>query len=727
MSAKVRAKGGLGTVKGRQGGGSPSREVAKGMRLTAPRPRKPDTRKGDRHRTPRHGDRHKTRTREEAANLARIREQVGLDITASLDEAREGINWNRRRSAEKTLLAWISTYGIGTFIDDVPDGHLPEVVEAIEMALKTAQPYQVLMPRKHGKTSYVAAAAAWLLVTGQSKFLCVIGANRDAACDIVANIAMLCDNDIFAQDYPEIVVPINRSNYGRRNITYNGKPCGYRRTRGMLLFPTIEYDDGPAPISGAIIKGFGKNSAIRGQRHGTQRPDVVLGDDLQTTESAKNARRVKQDYEKLTRDIANLSGRQKLKVLIAATVIAQNDLAETLRANKAWKTTFFKAFISWPTDYTKNPRNGLWAKYFRLYESEDAREVGNHDESLAFYETNREAMDAGAEVLTPSKFDPDQWEVSTVQAYMNKIHADGMSAFRAELQMEPDIGDFALKITPKEVMAKDGGFAEYEVPSGYLHLFASTDLNLSYALTTTITAYKADGSGAMVYHETFPCSIDGKLTGPAYYRAAMEVLTAYAKRLKGFGLPIYAWGIDCSGTPFEPVTDFARTCQKVHGIKCLAMSGKANSRINLLAKNRIENARAGCILVGDAVRLASSASHIAGREWLNWNSDLYREQVHKALLSPLGSLGSLDLYHTTSRSRDEFAIQVCNEKLLTKVDNSFGRTEYRWESKEPHDYLDSTAQGMALAAFCGVGAQATSAASAPHRKKAARQVQITCL
>lgn len=720
---KKQDKAPKGTVIGGDPSGGPQGEVSSNMRLSTPTPPKSAVPRRDTRR--RGGDRHKTRTREEAANLARIREQVGLDITAALDEARKNINWERRREAEKTLLGWISTYGIGTFVDDVPDGHLPEVVAAIETALATARPYQVLMPRKHGKTSYVASAAAWLLVTGQCQFLCVVGANRDAACDILANIFMLCDNDTFAQDYPEIVLPISRSNYGRRNITYQGRPCNYRKTHTFIIFPTIYFGEERAPASGVIVKAFGKNSAIRGQRHGTIRPDVVLLDDLQTKESAANPRRVKQDFDKITRDIANLSGRTKLKVLNAATVICPNDLAETLRANKAWKTTYFKAFISWPTDFIKHPRDGLWAKYFRIFDSEDAREVGNHEESLKFYEEHRAAMDAGAEVLTPSKFDPDQWEVSTVQAYLNKVHADGLAAFNAEFQMQPELGDFALRIAPKDVLKKDGGFAQFEVPPGYLHLFASTDLNLSYGLTTTITAWKADGSGALVFHEVWACHIDGKLTGPAYYKAVTAVLTEYAQRLAGFGLSIYAWAIDCSGMPFDAVTDFAKTCERVHGIRCLAMSGKSSHKINLLARNRIQAARADCVLVGDAVRLASTAARPAGREWLNWNSDLYREQVHKAILSPLGTLGSLDLYHSEGQARDDYAIQLTNEKLIKTFENSQGRTQYQWESKEPHDYLDSTAQGMALAAFCGVGAQA--ATSAPRRRPVVRRARIACL
>lgn len=651
---------------------------------------------------------------------------VSNDITARLDEARKHIDWSRRREAEKSLLNWLSTYGIGVFIDDKPDGHLPEVVNAIEGALKTARPYQILMPRKHGKTSYVAGAAAYLMVTGQCKFLAVIGANREAAKDILGNIFLLTENEVFAEDYPDVVVPIVAANgASKRRITYMGKPCKFEKNATHILLPTVALPNGKvSPAAGVMIKAFGIKSAIRGQRNGTVRPDVVLIDDVQTKESAQNPRRVKEAFEKITRDIANLSGRQKLRTLIAATVICPNDLAETIKATKAWKTTWFKAFISWPTDFTKHPRDGLWSEYFRIFDSENARDLDNHQESLDYYLANREAMDEGADVLTPSKFDPSQWEASTVQAYMNKIHTDGISSFNAEFQMEPDVGDFALKIAPKDVAVKDAGFAELSVPDGYLHLFASTDLNLSYALTTTIMAYRPDGSAAMVYHETWPSSINGKLNGSAYYSEVVKKLTEYAGHLTGLGLKIDRWAIDCGGMPFNAVTDFAKNCYKNHGIKAVGMRGWAAHKLNLTPRNAIMAAREDCVLVGDAVRLASTSQSPAGREWINWNSDAYRENVHKSLLSALGSVGSLDLYHTTRRSRDDFIIQVTNEKLLTKTENHAGRTEYKWEGVDPHDYLDSTAQNMAIAAFSGIGAPKISRHTSRPRPRRAR---IACL
>lgn len=46
----------------------------------------------------------------------------------------------------------------------------------------------------------------------------------------------------------------------------------------------------------------------------------------------------------------------------------------------------------------------------------------------------------------------------------------------------------------------------------------------------------------------------------------------------------------------------------------------------------------------------------------------------------------------------EYALQVCNERLILVQHKSDGRDFYTWKSQEPHDCLDSTAQAFAIAA-----------------------------
>ena len=62
-------------------------------------------------------------------------------IDAQLIEARTKIDWKRRRRAEKSLEAWVKTYGIGVFINDAPPKpHGSEILREMEAANRSGRP-----------------------------------------------------------------------------------------------------------------------------------------------------------------------------------------------------------------------------------------------------------------------------------------------------------------------------------------------------------------------------------------------------------------------------------------------------------------------------------------------------------------------------------------------------------------------------------------------------------
>ena len=69
----------------------------------------------------------------------------------------------------------------------------------------------------------------------------------------------------------------------------------------------------------------------------------------------------------------------------------------------------------------------------------------------------------------------------------------GESAFEAEYQMRPDHLQVSIPIDPTVVASRKSSLKMLEVPSENVNaVVASTDLNLSFALTTTITVFLRD-------------------------------------------------------------------------------------------------------------------------------------------------------------------------------------------------------------------------------------------
>ena len=149
------------------------------------------------------------------------------------------------------------------------------------------------------------------------------------------------------------------------------------------MFARLKDDEGKdLPTSGSIITVRGISSGLRGMKHGTLRPSLVLLDDLQTSETAESPEQVEKLMTLIKKDVMNLGGKERLSILQTATPICPDDLVEKIKNDIGWKTTIFKAIEKYPNDCKK--KDGLWSQYFKLWDAEQITGSG-HEESLKFY------------------------------------------------------------------------------------------------------------------------------------------------------------------------------------------------------------------------------------------------------------------------------------------------------------------------------------------------------
>lgn len=120
-------------------------------------------------------------------------------------------------------------------------------------------------------------------------------------------------------------------------------------------------------------------------------------------------------------------------------------------------------------------------------------------------------MDEGAVLFAPERFKPEDGHISGLQALLEKRHTIGNAAFAAEMQMKPHKFTFKLDIKPKDIIAKATTTPQLSVPDGYIFIAASTDLNLSYALTTVVVGFKPDMTAHVIDYFFTKCQIDSKL------------------------------------------------------------------------------------------------------------------------------------------------------------------------------------------------------------------------
>jgi len=118
---------------------------------------------------------------------------------------------------------------------------------------------------------------------------------------------------------------------------------------------------------------------------------------------------------------------------MTSTPLLPEDLTEKISNDISWKTIRYPAIIKYPTDIIKHPDDGLWFKYFKMYDEENADDVP-HTKSLQFYRDNFNEMNEGA-VTFQDRYKEEDGHISGLQSYLEKKHVIGTSAFQAEMQL----------------------------------------------------------------------------------------------------------------------------------------------------------------------------------------------------------------------------------------------------------------------------------------------------
>ena len=348
-------------------------------------------------------------------------------------------------------------------------------------------------------------ACLWSALTGATSFVCLVAASSERAKDLLENIKIWIEtNPLLAEDFPEVTFPVRaleRIANRQKGQNYNGEPTRIEWASDRVVLPTIE----GSQSSGVVISCSGmKGSDIRGQNYARSdgqvaRPDLVMVDDPQTTESAWSLSQSHRREAILAGDVLGMAGPgKKIAGLMACTVIRPGDMADrTLDREKhpEWQGERTKMVYSFPSN------EKLWSRYTEL-RMESLRSDGDGSEATEFYRENRVAMDEGVVVAWAERYNDD--EISAIQHAMNLKLRDE-AAFFAEYQNEPlpeDVGEDE-QLTVDDIVQKLNGHKLGEIPIGCNHLTMFIDVH-GKLLYYVITAWESDFTGYIVDYGAYP-------------------------------------------------------------------------------------------------------------------------------------------------------------------------------------------------------------------------------
>lgn len=413
------------------------------------------------------------------------------------------VNPRRKKYAERRFKYFCEQYFSDLFYIKWSPDHL-KVIAKIEKAVLHGGLFALAMPRGSGKSTLAECAAVWAMLYGHREFVALIGATESAALEILEKIKIKLEtNLILAEDFPEVCYPIKKLD-GIANRcsgqTFNGVRTRIGWTANEIILPTIE----GSPASGMIVRVAGITGRVRGMA--CQRPDgrivrpsLVIVDDPQTNETANSVEQTNKRIRILSADILGLAGPgQKISGIMPCTVIRAGDMADKIlnpELHPDWNGERTKLIYKFPVNEI------LWDRYAEI-RSESLRRVGDISEATRFYRKNRKAMDEGAKIAWPARYEQD--ELSAIQNAMNLKLKDEAS-FMAEYQNDPLNEDKINTelLTVDQIAAKQNGLPRLHIPMecNTLTMFVDVHENL---LFWTLSAWADNFTGYVIDYGTFP-------------------------------------------------------------------------------------------------------------------------------------------------------------------------------------------------------------------------------
>jgi predicted phage terminase large subunit-like protein len=187
-----------------------------------------------------------------------------------------------------------------------------------------------------------------------------------------------------------------------------------------LAEPPVWRQDRVRLGNGVLVGALGTGAKIRGRRNRAERPSLIIVDDPENDEHVTSALQRERSWSWFTRAVAN-AGTPATNIVVLGTALHRDCLVLRLARAGGWQFHLFKAVVSWPE------RMDLWKQWELIYC--DWQDPERETAARAYYDANRKAMDADAEVLWPEH--EDLYELMSLRVTI------GEAAFAAEKQGDP--------------------------------------------------------------------------------------------------------------------------------------------------------------------------------------------------------------------------------------------------------------------------------------------------
>ena len=231
--------------------------------------------------------------------------------------------------------------------------------------------YAIAAPRGGAKSSIISLIVPiWCMAYDKKRFIVIISDTAKKAEGFLADIKReLRFNAKLCRDFPELTGkgPIWRANY-------------------------IE------TVNGISVLALGTGNNIRGERVSTERPDLVLGDDLENSEMLRSlSQRTYVRFQWFNKDVLPVGGEEGTitDFFIVGTILGKDSLLNALldpQEYPEWESKRFSAVI----EFSTSPLWETWAELYKNRFNDNRKE-----DAFKFFTVHKEEMLRGTKVLWP--------------------------------------------------------------------------------------------------------------------------------------------------------------------------------------------------------------------------------------------------------------------------------------------------------------------------------------
>jgi len=563
----------------------------------------------------------------------------------------------------------------------------------------------VAAPRGCGKSELVKGMLAYLVLAQLVSFPLAVAATTPHARRLYKDFAKkIATNELLLADFPEVCHPVREldgapQRAGKQHV--DGHKTEIVWTAEYLSLPHVP----GSPYGGVKMAYFGLDAAFRGVNFDGDRPDFVLVDDPETRESAKSLMQIEDRERILDQDIAGLAGEdEQLAIVVLTTVQNRYCLSYQLTDRKtkpAWNGLRYGTIERWPE------KMDLWDEYITKRKQDQEKGDEHGLSAVQLYLDNREAMDAGAEMLTdyftPQFLDDGtQLTYSTLQVAWNQIADTNMTAFKTEYQNDPDAEEEVerLELSVGRVLLCTSGLEQGELPDDYKWTTLGIDIG-KYKIHWTKIAWTADAVGTIVDYGVISTSgLDKYSSDKAIEVALIDTFALFAEDPAiTEAAPLLAL-VD-SGDFTESVYE---VCQRL-GRPFYPAKGWDNNRFKSVkpTAEQVPFLEAYAKKQWDDKQREMWLYHVNTEWWKDWLQRRFLVDPFVDSVRVPGSMALFEPQHGDVRLHSEFARNMVSEgQEFIPIPNKQSKRVWVVKDRRNNHWLDSTALASAAGGCIGV-------------------------